>query len=192
MDKGYEKEKFIGLKIKSPVAKKFRRFCKRLSKSQSMTLLSMLDFFEVNGVSPEDRLGETITGLKNQIRRRFNAMIAIIRDIEKGQTKPTVAMLQSLFEQHLQEDQDDDDEDTFEFIEHKFTEGKPEEEWLEKTTVPRIRYDRLEEKLSSLKADFSYVLDKVKEVKTPFGNNYLKLELSKEEVEKYKRTLKNI
>ncbi len=30
---------------------------------------------------------------------RMNGMIAIMKDIEKNQTKPTVAMLQSLFEQ---------------------------------------------------------------------------------------------
>lgn len=194
MDREYKKERFVSLSIKSPVAKKFRRFCKRLSKSQSMTLLSMLDFFEANGVSPEDRLGETISSLKYQIRKRFNAMIAIIRDIEKSQTKPTVAMLESLFGQHLLDEEngnEDMDDDAFEFIEPKFLEGKAEEKWLEETSVPRIRYDRLEEKMNALKADFIYVLGHVKEVKPSFGKGYLKLELSKEEIEKFKRTIKN-
>ncbi|MCX2682202.1 BfmA/BtgA family mobilization protein, partial [Galbibacter sp. EGI 63066] len=83
MDKGYEKERFVSLSIKSSVARKFRRFCKRKRASQSMALLSMLDFFEINGVSPEDRLGETITSLKRQIKQRFNAVVAIIRAVEK-------------------------------------------------------------------------------------------------------------
>ena len=47
MDKGYEKERFETLKIKASVVDKFRRFCKTMSKSQSMALLSMIDFFEI-------------------------------------------------------------------------------------------------------------------------------------------------
>tara|TARA_R110002050_G_scaffold3517_2_gene18450 strand:- start:673 stop:912 length:240 start_codon:yes stop_codon:yes gene_type:complete len=45
MDKGYEKEEFETLKIKSSVAGQFRKFSEMLSKSQSITLLLMLIFF---------------------------------------------------------------------------------------------------------------------------------------------------
>ena len=197
MDKGYEKERFISLSIKSSVAKKYRRFCKRKKASQSMTLLSMLDFFEVNGVAPEDRLGETLTSLKRQMKQRFNSVVAIIRAVEKEQTKPTVAMLQSLFEQHLL--LEENNEDAFEFTENPFTENltvpsardQRTSEYLEELTVPKIRYDRLEERMNALKTDFAYVLSHIKEVKTPFAKENLQLELSKEEVEKYKRTLEN-
>jgi hypothetical protein len=37
--------------------------------------------------------------LENNLKGRINALIAIIRDIEKNQTKPTVAMLHLLFEE---------------------------------------------------------------------------------------------
>ena len=99
MDKGYEKERFESLKIKASVAKKFRRFCKKMSKSQSMTLQLMLDFFEQNGVSPNESIGPQMQTLANLIKKRINGVIAIVKDIEKNQTKPTVAMMQSLFEQ---------------------------------------------------------------------------------------------
>jgi len=99
MDKGYEKERFESLSIKRSVAKKFRRFSKSLSQSQSMSLLLMLDFFENNGVSPNESLGPQIQTLENLIKKRINGVIAIVKDIEKNQTKPTVAMLQALFEQ---------------------------------------------------------------------------------------------
>ncbi|MCF6168806.1 BfmA/BtgA family mobilization protein [Lutibacter sp.] len=99
MDKGYEKERFESLKIKVSVAKKFRLFCKKMSKSQSMTLQLMLDFFEENGVSPNESIGPQIQTLENLIKKRINGVIAIVKDIEKNQTKPTVAMIQSLFEQ---------------------------------------------------------------------------------------------
>lgn len=99
MDKGYEKERFESLKIKASVAKKFRRFCKKMSQSQSMTLQMMLDFFEKNGVSPNESIGPQVQTLETLIKKRINGVIAIVKDIEKNQTKPTVAMMQSLFEQ---------------------------------------------------------------------------------------------
>lgn len=103
MDKGYEKEQFEKLGIKSSVALRFREFCKKMSKSQSMTLLLMLDFFEEYGISPAESMGPRMETLEARIsmliKKRMNGMIAIMKDIEKSQTKPTVAMLYSLFEQ---------------------------------------------------------------------------------------------
>lgn len=99
MDKGYEKEPFEGLKIKASAAKKFRSYCKKISKSQSMTLLLMVDFFEHNGVSPMESMGTNMETLERLIKKRINGVIAIMKDIEKNQTKPTVAMMQSLFKE---------------------------------------------------------------------------------------------
>lgn len=103
MDKGYEKERFEKLGIKTSVAIRFRKFCKKMSKSQSMTLLLMLDFFEENGISPAESIGPRMETLETRIslliKKRMNGMIAIMKDIEKSQTKPTAAMLYSLFEQ---------------------------------------------------------------------------------------------
>jgi len=103
MDKGYEKEQFKSLSIKASVADKFNRFCKEMSLSKSMTLLVMMEFFQENGISPIEHLGPRMENLENRlsmlIKKRMNGMIAIMKDIEKSQTKPTVAMLYSLFEQ---------------------------------------------------------------------------------------------
>ncbi len=103
MDKGYEKEEFKSLSIKASVANKFNRFCKEISLSKSMTLLIMIEFFEENGISPIESMGPNMETLEKRIslliKKRMNGMIAIMKDIEKSQTKPTVAMLYSLFEQ---------------------------------------------------------------------------------------------
>ncbi len=99
MDKGYEKERFEKLGIKVSVAKKFRQFCKKMSLSQSMTLLLMIQFFEDNGISPHESVGPKMQTLESLIKKRINGVIAIMKDIEKNQTKPTVAMIQSLFQQ---------------------------------------------------------------------------------------------
>lgn len=99
MDKTFKKEQFQTIKLKASVAKKFRRFSKAMCQSQSMTLGLMLDFFESNGISPNESMGPQMQTLESLIKKRINGMIAIVKDIEKNQTKPTVAMLQALFEQ---------------------------------------------------------------------------------------------
>jgi len=99
MDKGYEQEHFTTISFKSSVAKKFRSFSKKMGASNSMTLLMMLDFFETNNLSPNESIGPSVRTLENLIKKRISAVIAILRDIEKNQTRPTTAMLQSLFEE---------------------------------------------------------------------------------------------
>ena len=99
MDRGYEKEQFESISIKTSVVKKFRRYCRGISKSQSMALLLMLEFFEDNGISPNESMGPNMKTLESLIKKRINGVIAIMKDIEKNQTKPTVAMMQSLFKE---------------------------------------------------------------------------------------------
>ncbi|WP_066222956.1 BfmA/BtgA family mobilization protein [Formosa haliotis] len=101
MDKDLKDEKFASLSIKVSVAKQFVKFSKHQGKSQSKTLLSMLEFFENNNISPEANLGPRIQTLEAVMKKRFNSVIAIIKDIEKHQTKPTAAMLEALFEQAI-------------------------------------------------------------------------------------------
>ncbi|WP_268224312.1 BfmA/BtgA family mobilization protein [Sinomicrobium oceani] len=194
MDQGYEKEKFNNMAIKKSVALKFRRFSKKFGRSRSMTLLAMMDFFERHGISPDQEMGETIASLKYLIKRRFNAMVAIIRSIEKEQTLPTVGMMQALFNQELESD-DEEWEGDFDFFEQQLTEKKtPSNPELLDTedTVPKIRYRHLEEQMKELKSDFGYVLDHVVESKNRIGKKYLVMDLDPEAIEKYKRKLNNL
>lgn len=98
MDKGYEKERFVTISVKASVAKKFRKYSKGISRSQSRTLLLMLEFFEHNGIAPTEDLGPRMQTMENLIKKRINGVIAILRDIEKTQTKPTAGMLMALLE----------------------------------------------------------------------------------------------
>ncbi len=182
MDEKLKKERFESLSIKASVAKKFRRYCKIISQSQSMALLLMLEFFKDNGLSPKESIGPHIKTLENLIKKRMNGMIAIMRDIEKTQTKPTTTMLELLFEQKLIDEEP-------EMVEKKFSNAIREEKKIE-ITVPKIRYERLHSKLILVKDDFKYVLENVKLVKNNFSKSYFKLELTEGELEKFKRGLK--
>ena len=46
-----------------------------------MALREMLDFFQVNELSPNERLGPSGRTLEANLKKRINAVIAIIRDI---------------------------------------------------------------------------------------------------------------
>ena len=176
MDKGYEKERFESLSIKRSVVKKFRRFCKKMSKSQSMTLRLMIDFFEVNGVSPNESLGPKIQTLEVLIKKRINGLIAIMKDIEKTQTKPTAAMLLAL----LEGTKDEDKEDDYDFEPQKLiTENEELTYYREEYFKYKANYHRSTQELVAL-------LSKTKYVKGSFGKGYLKLEISKEEIENLK------
>ena len=59
-------------------------------------------------------------------------------------------------------------------------------------TVPKIRYERLQEEMKGLSQDFEYVLGKARLVKSSFGKPYLKLEISRSELARYKRKASKI
>ncbi len=92
-------DSYSRIKLNVKTANRFRKFSGQIAGSHSETLTIMMDFFDHNKISPLESLGPNMKSLENNLKSRINAVIAIIRDIEKNQTKPTVAMLQSLFEE---------------------------------------------------------------------------------------------
>ncbi len=182
---------YLALNLKASVVKRFRSFSKKVAKSQSEALNIMMDFFEWHGVDPSQKFTKSIIQeiLKNRERtntsiKRNEATIAIIRDIEINQTKPNNAMLLALF---------GEDAKTKKPLrkEKKQLEKKTDSQTEIEVTVPKIRYERLTEKMEKIRQEYSYVLNKVSLVKGSFGKAYFKLELSPPELEKFKRTLKN-
>lgn len=89
---------FIGIRFKRETAKRFQTFSRTHFKSHTEAMATMLDFFFYNEISPKENFGPTGRTIEQSLMKRINASIAIIRDMEKTQTKPTVAMIQSLFE----------------------------------------------------------------------------------------------
>jgi len=91
-------DSFIGIRFKKETAKRFQEFSRTHFKSHTEAMATMLDFFFYNEISPKEKLGPTGRTIEASIKKRINAVIAIMRDMEKTQTKPTVAMIESLFQ----------------------------------------------------------------------------------------------
>jgi hypothetical protein len=104
MDREYQNEGFATLKIKRSVARKYKKFSKQVGGSNSSVLDGMIAFFEKYQLSPDDDLPNHLIKTEKKLLQRINAVIGIIKDIEKKQTLPTVGMLQALFEAELQLD----------------------------------------------------------------------------------------
>tara|TARA_Y100001935_G_C17052672_1_gene382791 strand:- start:169 stop:642 length:474 start_codon:yes stop_codon:yes gene_type:complete len=98
MDRKYKNEGFSNLKIKKSEFERFRKFSRRLGKSNSMTLSLMLDFFERFKISPEEDIGDNMVTLEKRLGKRINALIAILKSIERTQTLPTFAIVKSFLE----------------------------------------------------------------------------------------------
>jgi hypothetical protein len=180
MDKGYEKEKFETIKIKTSVAKRFRNYCRTISKSQSMTLHHMVDFFEINGISPEDNLGDTIAMLKGQIMKRSNAVIAIIKNIEKIHHKPNTAILQSLFEETTSIKKEEDDD--FGFSQPKLITENEELQYYKK------QYELLRDENFKFRNTMTNFLNKINHEKRHFGSGILKLNLNKIDFDNFRKS----
>lgn len=170
MDKGYEKEGFQTLKIKASVVQKFRSYSRGIGKSQSITLLLMLEFFEYNNVSPKETLGPRMQTLEQSLKKRINAIIAIIRDIEKQQTIPTKAMLEALFEE-LPGQQSKKTINSFQEAFKNLNIGSS----ARPPTPPEIDHK-----------DIRRLLTNIESVQPTFGKAFLKINLSLQEVNKLK------
>lgn len=185
--KGKYKYEYSTVNLKISVAKRFRLFSKKIAKSHSESLGVIMDFFEWHGFLPSDKFEKSVIHEIVKNRKRTEASIAIIKSIEKDQTKPTNTMLLSLFEENLTQDA----APAPEMVEKKFADKTVEKNIIEDTSLSKIQYDRLTDKMNLIKQDFTYVLDQVKMVKGNFGKSYLKLELTQQELVKLKNTLKN-
>lgn len=170
MDKGYEKERFESLSIKTSVAVKFRKYSRTISKSQSITLLLMLEFFELNQIAPTEILGPQMQSLESAIKKRINALIAIVRDIEKSQTMPTKGMLDALFEGLPTP--------TKKNIIPSFEEAfrNSERNLVDLTKIPAEPDHK----------DIRYILNRIELVKPGFGHPYWKLAMETDEINRLK------
>ncbi|MFY0713703.1 hypothetical protein J1D01_08510 [Seonamhaeicola sp. NFXS20] len=173
---------FSGINVKKDVAKRFRAFSKDVSKSHSETLETMLNFFKWNHLNPNDNLEVKADDTK----KRINALIAIVRNIEQQQTLPTKAMLDTLFKEIAQVEQGGVEEEVFEF-------GTPETLTQDAELKHyQNRYEAMQRQLSDYKNTMETLLNRLQHVRNTFGKDYHKLDMDKKELEDFKTNLYSV
>lgn len=176
-------DNFYTIRFKRATAKRFKSFSKKITKSYSESMEMIMNFFEWHGFLPSDRFGKSIIQEIIRNRKRTEATIAIIKDIEKHQTKPTTAMLQTLFEEtsNIEKEEEEYNFETPTLI----TEN-------EELTYYRNGYYNNKEKYNTLKYDVEDIIKKTKYIKNNFGSGYFRLNITKEEFEQLKQKLKDV
>lgn len=179
-----KKYSFSAISIKAKVASRFRKFSKRVARSHTDTLETMMNFFDWNELSPNESLGANMKTLENRLKKRINALVAIVRDIEKNQTKPTNAMLELLFQESPE--LNEPKEELFEFEQQELISENEELNYY------RNQYQGIQQQYQTVKNDLEKIIGKTTYVKGSFGGGYLKLELTKEEFENFKQKSRDV
>ena len=176
---------YLHIHFKVKTVHRFRVYSKQIAKTHTEAMESMLDYFEENKVSPHESLGPKITTLETLIKKRFDGLIAIIKNIEKHQSKPLLAIMQSLM-QVTPEKESNLDHKLWERLEAKYknqtlVDPSPPEDVNRKNEKLGI-----DKELQQTRQELKTILKKVVVVRTNFGRPYYKLNLTEEELENLK------
>ncbi|WP_428743288.1 BfmA/BtgA family mobilization protein [Tenacibaculum sp.] len=179
MEDTYQKYRFSAISIKKEVAVRFREFSRLVSDSHTRTLEAIMDFFEWNDLSPNDDLGIK----NNRTNKRINAVIAILKNIEKYQTLPTKTMLDTLFHEISQVEGMEEEEENHDF-------GTPES-FTRDTELEhyRNRHEEMLLQLSHYKNQMQELLERLTYIKSAFGKGHYKLDMDKNDLENFKKSL---
>ena len=181
-------DNFYTIRFKRRTAKRFKAFSKKVASSYSETMEHIIDFFEWHGFLPSERFEKSVGQELIRNRKRTEAAIAIIKDIEKQQTLPAKAMLDTLFREISQVENGEAEE-----LEEDFDFGAPEP-FSRDTELEhyRNRYEEMQQLLSGYKNQVQELLEQLIHVKGTFGKGHYRLDMDMEEFENLKKRLNNV
>mgnify|MGYP006359291439 FL=1 len=177
---------FSTIRLKEIAANRFRKYSVEMAKTHSEAMESMLDYFEKNKVSPYESLGPNIITLEHLIKKRFDGLIAIIKNIEKHQSKPLLAIMQSLIQESPEKETNLLDSKLWERLE-----AKSKNETIVDPSAPEVIFHkneklRIEKELQQVRMDLQIIIKKVVIVRTNFGRPYFRLDMSEDELEAFR------
>lgn len=180
-------DSFYTVRFKKRTAQRFQEFSRRFFKTHTEALQTMLDFFFYNEISPKENLGPTARTLEQNMKKRYNALIAIIRDVEKHQTQPTAAMMQLLFEHTPQNNK----QPALVATRPKNPSQKNEAFFASAFESIELQKENttLKQQLGRTRTELADLLHKVQIIKNSFGKTRLQLNMGTEEFEALKSSL---
>ena len=175
---------FSNIRFKKRTAQRFQEFSRRFFKTHTEALQTMLDFFFYNEISPKENLGPTARTIEQNMKKRYNALIAIIRDVEKHQTQPTAAMMQLLFEHTPQKKTQPA------LVTSRSKERPQKDDAFFASAFEAIELQKenttLKQQLGRTRNELSDLLNRVQLIKNSFGKNKLQLNMGLEEFQTLK------
>ncbi|MEW2923195.1 BfmA/BtgA family mobilization protein, partial [Muricauda sp. ANG21] len=131
---------YSNITVRKETATRFRSYSKRFNKSHSEVLDGMIQYFKENNLDPFGEgtkiILDSIKKLERQMMKKFDRLIAIIKNMEKTSIRPTYEMMLILYEAYVKDGR-----------KHRPEPVKIQEErkdFLEpRKTVPKTEHDRM-------------------------------------------------
>ncbi|WP_437394918.1 BfmA/BtgA family mobilization protein [Flagellimonas lutimaris] len=98
---------YSNITIKKETAIRFCSYSKRFNKSHSEVLDGMIQYFKENNLDPFGEgtkiIIDSIKKLERQMMKKFDRLIAIIKNMEKTSIRPTYEMVLILYEAYVKD-----------------------------------------------------------------------------------------
>jgi len=178
---------YSNITIKKETATRFRTYSKKFGKSHSEVLDGMIQYFKENNLDPFGEgtkiILDSLKKLERQMMKKFDRIIAIIKNMEKTSIRPTYEMMLILYEAYVKDGKKPRPEPV-----------KIQEERIDflepRNTVPKVEYDRMLQELKDYKGRCNEILNNVEKVEPMMGKPYLKINMGIGDFESLKYQLK--
>ncbi|MBW8198910.1 BfmA/BtgA family mobilization protein [Flagellimonas abyssi] len=178
---------YSNITVKKETATRFRSYSKKFGKSHSEVLDGMVQYFKENNLDPFGEgtkiILDGIKKLERQMMKKFERLIAIIKDMEKTSIRPTYEMVLILFEAYVKDGKRPRREPV-QIQEERKDFLKP------RNTVPKVEHDRILLEFKEYKKHCNEILINVENVEPMMGKPYLKINMGIGDFEGLKHQLK--
>jgi len=165
---------YSNITVKKETAIRFRSYSKRFNKSHSEVLDGMMCYFKENNLDPFGEgvqiVLDSIKKLERQMMKKFDRLIAIIKNMEKTSIRPTYEMMMILYEAYVKDGKRPRrepvqlQEERMDFLEPR-------------NTVPKVEHDRMLQEFNEYKKRCNEILNNVEKVEPMMGKPYLKINM---------------
>jgi len=178
---------YSNITVKKETATRFRSYSKKFNKSHSEVLDGMVQYFKENQLDPFGEgtkiILDSIKKLERQMMKKFDRLIAIIKNMEKTSIRPTYEMMLILYEAYVKDGRKPRREPV------KIQEER--KDFLEpRDTVPKTEHDRMLKEFQSYKKRCIEILHNVEKVEPMMGKPYLKINMGIGDFESLKHQLR--
>ena len=178
---------YSNITVKKETATRFRSYSKRFSKSHSEVLDGMMQYFKENNLDPFGEgtkiVLDSIKKLERQMMKKFDRLIAIIKNMEKTSIRPTYEMVLILYEAYVRDGRKPKPEPV------KIQEERMD--FLEpRNTVPKTEHDRMLQEFNEYRKHCNEILNNVEKVEPMMGKPYIKINMGIADFESLKYQLR--
>ena len=178
---------YSNITVKKETAVHFRTYSKKFNRSHSELLDGMVRHFKENDLYPFGEgtkiVVDNIKKLEIKMMKKFDRIIAIIKNMERTSIRPTYEMVLILYEAYVKDGRKPKrepvqiQEERMDFLEPR-------------NTVPKVEHDRLLQEFENYKKRCNEILSSVEKVEPMMGKPYLKINMGIGDFESLKYQLK--